>query len=354
MAGKDSRLYPDVVTLGFWLRKSSVLALKERFVSSRNMVGRGVAFHIAPSNVPVNYAYSLFTGMLCGNANVVRIPSKDFPQVSIINNAINKVLADSKYTSVRPYINLVRYERSREINDYFSELCDIRVIWGGDNTIAELRKSPISPRATEITFADRYSLAVIDSDVYLERENRERAALDFYNDTYLSDQNACTSPQVVVWLGNRADEAKKLFWDELRALTAAKYPFQAIQGVDKLSKLYLASAGYNTSMKKETGEDNHLFRVHVQKLTPELMNYRGNCGYFYEYDCQDIMELRDFCNNTHCQTIGYIGDKAILGPLMNSGIKGVDRVVPIGHTMDFDFIWDGYNLAEQMTRTLQF
>lgn len=352
MAGKDSRLYPDVVTLGFWLRKSSVLALKERFVSSRNMVGRGVAFHIAPSNVPVNYAYSLFTGMLCGNANVVRIPSKDFPQVSIINNAINKVLADSKYTSVRPYINLVRYERSREINDYFSELCDIRVIWGGDNTIAELRKSPISPRATEITFADRYSLAVIDSDVYLERENRERAALDFYNDTYLSDQNACTSPQVVVWLGNRADEAKKLFWDELRALTAAKYPFQAIQGVDKLSKLYLASAGYNTSMKKETGEDNHLFRVHVQKLTPELMNYRGNSGYFYEYDCQDIMELRDFCNNTHCQTIGYIGDKAILGPLMNSGIKGVDRVVPIGHTMDFDFIWDGYNLAEQMTRTI--
>ena len=173
------------------------------------------------------------------------------------------------YTSVRPYINLVRYERSREINDYFSELCDIRVIWGGDNTIAELRKSPISPRATEITFADRYSLAVIDSDVYLERENRERAALDFYNDTYLSDQNACTSPQVVVWLGNRADEAKKLFWDELRALTAAKYPFQAIQGVDKLSKLYLASAGYNTLMKKETGEDNHLFRVHVQKLTPE-------------------------------------------------------------------------------------
>ena len=66
------------------------------------------------------------------------------------------------------------------------------------------------------------------------------------------------------------------------------------------------------------------------------------------------MELRDFCNDTHCQTIGYIGDRALLKPLINSGIKGVDRFVPIGHTMDFDLIWDGYNLVEHMTRTVDF
>lgn len=353
MAGKDSRFFPDVVTLGFWLRKSSVLALKERFVNNNNMIGRGVAFHIAPSNVPVNYAYSLFTGMLCGNANIVRIPSKDFPQVSVINNAINKVLADSKYTSILPYINLVRYEKSKEINDYFSKLCDIRIIWGGDNTIAELRKSPISPRATEITFADRYSFAVIDSDAYLSEDNKEKIALDFYNDTYLSDQNACTSPRVVAWIGNQINEAKNLFWDNLKTVAVSKYQFQSIQGVDKLSQLYLAAAGYS-SILKETGEDNLLYRVGVKKLIPELMNYRGNSGYFYEYDCHNIMELRDFCNDTHCQTIGYIGDRALLKPLINSGIKGVDRFVPIGHTMDFDLIWDGYNLVEHMTRTVDF
>jgi len=48
-------------------------------------VGRGVAFHIVPSNVPVNYAYALFTGLLCSNANVVLVPSKDFLHLEEIN-----------------------------------------------------------------------------------------------------------------------------------------------------------------------------------------------------------------------------------------------------------------------------
>lgn len=42
----------------------------------------------------------------------------------------------------------------------------MRVIWGGDATIKEIRRAALLPRATEITFADRYSLAVIDADYY--------------------------------------------------------------------------------------------------------------------------------------------------------------------------------------------
>ena len=87
MNSKEAKAYPDIVTLGFWLRKSSVITLKERFEIKEDNIrmGRGVAFHIAPSNVPVNYAYSLFTGLLTGNANIVRIPTKDYPQIFIIN-----------------------------------------------------------------------------------------------------------------------------------------------------------------------------------------------------------------------------------------------------------------------------
>jgi len=39
--------------------------------------------------------------------------------------------------------------------------------------------------------------------------------------------------------------------------------------------------------------------------------------------------------------------------LVLSGIHGVDRIVPIGHTMDFDLVWDGYNLVERLTRNIQ-
>jgi hypothetical protein len=47
-----------------------------------------------------------------------------------------------------------------------------------------------------------------------------------------------------------------------------------------------------------------------------------------------------------------LGNKEILRPLVESGIKGVDRIAAIGHTMDFDLNWDGYNLVERLTRTV--
>lgn len=352
MKSQEAKAYPDVITLGFWMRKSSVLAFKERFEteSSDIKIGRGVAFHIAPSNVPVNYAYSLLTGLLTGNANVVRIPSKDFPQVSIINKAINEALEE--YPDMKPYICLVRYGRNQKVNDLFSALADTRIIWGGDNTISEIRKSPLGPRAGEIAFADRYSLAVIDSETYLAFNDKERLAEEFYNDTYLSDQNACTSPRVVVWLGEKKKEAKNLFWKIEHDLVKKKYQFQSIMGINKLTSSYLIAVA-KEGIHIEKNEDNYIVRVNVPEVKPELMKLKDSAGYFFEYDCDDIFEIRDFCNNTHCQTIGFLGEKSTIMPLLNSGIKGVDRIVPIGKTMDFDFIWDGYNLVERLTRTIK-
>ena len=348
MGNKSAKAYSDVVTFAFWIRKGSVLRLKERFHKEGLLLGKGVAFHIAPSNVPVNFAYSLVTGLLCGNANVVRVPSKDFPQVVIIIEALNKVL--EQYEKMKHYVVCVRYDRDKEINDLFSSIADVRVVWGGDRTIAELRKSPLPPRSGEITFADRYSIAVIDSDEYLSIEDKDKVAEDFYNDTFFSDQNACTSPRIVIWTGNRIEEAKQLFWRNEHELVKKKYTFQAIQGVNKLTQSYLIAANHDVIVEDRI--DNLIVRVKVNELTDDLMDYRDNSGYFYEYDCKDIMELETFCNDKRCQTIAYIGNKEIIRPLIESGIKSIDRIVPIGKTMDFGLIWDGYDLPAMLTRII--
>ena len=356
MKSREARQYPDVATLGFWLRRASVLSMKERFTDDNTLrIGRGTVFHIAPSNVPVNYAYSMFSGFLCGNANIVRVPSKDFPQVRIINQLINKAL--EMHPELAPYITLVRYERSKSINDYLSSVCDVRVIWGGDTTISTLRESLLPPRASDVTFADRFSLVVIDADTFIKDSFEEgfvdSFVSDFYNDTYLSDQNACTSPRLIVWLGNNIAEAKQTFWSKMYDFTRQKYEIQPIQCVDKLTNLYLASANnVDCGLAKESDIDNLIYRVSVYKADPVLMKYRGNSGFFYEYDCNDITELRDFCNDVHCQTLALFGDESLIMPLIEMGIKGVDRISKVGHTMDFDLIWDGYNLVERFTRNI--
>lgn len=351
MSDSRSKAYSDVITFAFWIRKASMIRLREKHDLKDGYchLGKGVAFHIAPSNVPVNFAYSLVSGLICGNINVVRVPSKDFPQVGIIVDAINSVLNNSEL--FRKYVFLVRYDREKDVNDLFSSMADVRIIWGGDNTIAEIRKSPLPPRSGEVTFADRYSLAVIDSESYLAIEDKLRVASDFYNDTFFSDQNACTSPRIIIWTGSEIDKAKKEFWEYEHALVQKKYQFQPIQGVNKLTSSMLLSA-IEEGCIIEPLDDNLIVRVQVPEIKDSLMDYKDNSGFFLEYDCQDIMEIRNLCNNKRCQTLAYIGDPKMILPLIDLGIKGIDRVVPMGKTMDYDLIWDGYCLPSMMTRII--
>ena len=364
MADREARMYPDVVTFAFWIRKANTRKLKERFFGESDTeagdlhragnirLGRGVVFHIAPSNVPVNYAYSLAAGLLTGNANIVRIPSKDFPQVELINRAVRLVLG--KYTYMEPYVCLVRYGRDRAVNDLFSAIADVRVVWGGDATIAELRKSPLGPRAGEITFADRFSIAVIDSDAYLALGSgeKEKVTEGFYNDTYLTDQNACTSPRLIAWTGGRREEAKTEFWGRLHTLVKRNYHFQPIQGISKLTSSLLAAA-VQENIRVIAHADNLIIRVQADNPTTRLIDLKDNSGYFFECDCGDIVEIGRLCNDARCQTVAYIGEREAFLPLINSGIKGIDRIVPVGKTMDFDLIWDGYDLTERLTRIVR-
>ena len=353
MKDQRSKAYSDVVTLGFWIRKGSILKLKERFEKKDNNIhfGRGIAFHIAPSNVPVNFAYSLVTGLLSGNANIVRVPSKEFAQGEIVIDAFSRVLDEKP--ELKPYIVLVKYDRDKTINDVFSSIADTRIIWGGDATIAEIRKSPLPPRSIEITFADRFSLAVIDSDEYMDREDKEKVASDFFNDTFLTDQNACTSPRIVVWTGGSAEDAKKVFWRNMHAMVKKKYTIQPIQAVNKLTSSYLAAVN-ETGIKIVEHDDNLIIRVKVEEITKSLMDYKDNSGYFFEYDCRDIKDLIPLCDDKRCQTIGILGNTEIILPLLESGIRGVDRIVPIGRSLDYDLIWDGYSLVDSMTRKISF
>ncbi len=351
MQDPKAKLYPDIITFAFWIRKSSVNNMREKFNNKNFRIGRGTAFHIAPSNIPVNFAYSLVSGLLTGNANIVRIPSKNFDQVRIINQAVNIIL--KKYDSLKNYIILVRYEHDNYINNFLSSIADIRVIWGGDETIKELRKSPLNPRSIEITFADRYSLTVIDAEYYLLQNNKTRISENFYNDTFLTDQNACTSPNAIIWLGDkeRINAAKKIFWHEFHETARKKYNLLPIQAINKLTSAFICASKI-PDCEILNSNDNLLVRINLKYLSPDIINYRDNSGFFFEYDCNNIIELKNLCNDKRCQTISYIANRDIFTSLINSGVKGIDRIVSIGRTLDFALIWDGYDLISTMTRII--
>ncbi|GHV33490.1 hypothetical protein FACS1894187_01900 [Synergistales bacterium] len=341
------RAYSDVFTFGFWCRRSALLKEKSKYDDLCCRLGKGVIFHSTPSNVPVNFAFSFAAGLLAGNANIVRLPALNFEQVNIICAAFNDLL-EHDHKELRPYICMVKYPTGAEITDKFSSMCDVRVIWGGDDTIAAIRKSPLSPRATDITFADRYSIAVIDAPAYLASEDKDKLARNFYNDTYFSDQNACTSPRIIFWIGEEKESAKKIFWKNIHDLAKKNYALAPVQSVGKLAAFYRAAAERNVRLEK--GEDCYVTRVNVDSIDEDLMRFKYNSGFFFEYDISALDDILPACAG-RCQTLTYYGlTRERLTKLLACPPRGVDRIVPIGTSMDFSLVWDGYDLIRGLSR----
>ncbi|MGA2405363.1 MAG: acyl-CoA reductase [Bacteroidales bacterium] len=349
----DSRKYGEIAAFAFFCRKANIFSFKKKYLNNQTIrLGRGIVFHIAPSNVAVNFAYSLICGLLSGNLNIVRVPSKEFEQVSVICSAIYRLSLNKKHKFISERLLLVRYDRQSSATAFFSSVCDVRIIWGGDSTIEQIRKSIIPPRSFDVTFADRYSLCVINADVFINETSPEKIALAFYNDTYLFDQNACSSPHLVIWLGSdiNVEKSQEIFWTNLYDVVKVKYNIQPVTAVDKLTSFFNQAVKLEKASKVDM-PDNSLWRVQLKHLPQNIDDYRCSGGYFSEYHAESLTELSKIINRKY-QTLAYYGiEKSELILFVKEvALTGIDRIVPIGRTSDFSLTWDGFDLISTLSR----
>jgi hypothetical protein len=358
----EAKQYPDVMTFAFWARKANVLQRKQEFqihYANQVRLGKGIIFHIAPSNVPVNFMFSYAFGLLAGNANIVRVPSKPFPQVDCMCRVLEEVLAQKKYRKIHDMTSIIRYDRDKEVTDRLSGVCNMRIIWGGDDTIGDIRNSTLPPRSTEITFADRYSFGIVNTRKLLEssQEEKRQLAEDFYNDTYLMDQNACSTPHLICWTTDEVSEeewntAQAEFWSRINEV-AKKYELADIKVSEKYSLLCEKAIG-NDRISNVTRYDNLLYVCDVTELTEDAVTeLRGKYGLFFQYQLKALEEL-SVLSGEKVQTCAYYGMDAerLAIFLKGNGYCGIDRIVPFGKTLEIDVVWDGYDLVAEMSRVI--
>lgn len=345
------RQFPDLTAFAFYIRKANLQKLALNLNPDEIRLGRGLCFHIAPANIPINFAFTWVFSLLAGNANVVRLPSKDFPQVDALLGIINATL--EKYPELKERNVFVKYPRTdNETTAAYCQLADCRMIWGGDRTIAAIKSLPTRPRCVDITFADRYSVALINAEAILNADDGQIARLvqDFYNDTYLMDQNACSSPQVILWEGERVEEAQERFWTAVEEVAKAKYVLQDAVAVDKYTLFCEESVG-NGNIKSVIRNGNLLYRVELKSLSPDIISHRGKAGFFFEYALQNRQELFSVITEKF-QTITQYGVDAtkLARQLVSAHLRGIDRIVPIGKAMDIGVFWDGHDLIRELSR----
>ena len=92
---KLAKDYTDVLSFAFFCRERNLIALEKNYSNLKIRKGLGISFHITPANIPTNFAYSLIFGLLSGNCNIVKVPSKNFPQIEIICKEINRTFSFS-------------------------------------------------------------------------------------------------------------------------------------------------------------------------------------------------------------------------------------------------------------------
>lgn len=347
-----ARQYPDLSAVAFWCRKANIDKKRSIVNYCEKRLGRGLCFHIAPSNIPVNFVFSFFFGLLAGNANIVRVPSKEFAQVEVLIDFIKDIL--EKYPEIKERTAFIKYERDNETSEHFSMMADARMIWGGDKTIESIKNLKTKPRCVDITFADRYSICIIDSQEILSLDETQlvRLAENFYNDTFLMDQNACSSPQMIYWV-NDNKEGYQRFWDAAEKIVLKRYQLQDAVCVDKYTKFCDDSINNDGMIDSISFHDNYLYRCKIKTLVPQVDALRGKCGYFYEYSLKDYDELYSIVNSKY-QTITYFGvdPEKLLQDVIEERLVGIDRIVPIGKAMDIDAIWDGHNLIAELSRII--
>lgn len=356
LADPLTRRRPELAALAFGLRRAATAALAGRFAAGLPdgtlAVPRGLAFCVAPGNVETMFGHGWFLSLLCGNRTIVRLPSARGELAALLLGHVAGALDAPRFARARAATALVAYGHEAEVTAALSAACDLRVVWGGDRTVAALRSVPLPPGAVEIVFPDRQSLAALAADAYLAVDAVARRELvrRFVADAYGFDQMACSSPRALVWCGAAAAcaEAAGDFRRELGRQVKAGIDTAPATALSKLADAARAALDGGVRAVHRDGAGLAVIEVDTDAPLPDCA---VGGGLFAELHLPRLADLATRLGRRH-QTLVHFGfTRAELEDLVvRLNGRALDRLVPVGKALEFAPVWDGIDLPRAFTR----
>ena len=295
------------------------------------------------------FIYSLVLALLAGNKNVVRISSKlESDLIFRLFDLFNSLLEKEEYKFLIDYINVVSYERSDKLNEEISLNVNGRIIWGGDETVNQFKKYATKPKVKDLYFTDKVSLSIINLvDISKFNDSLDDVVTNLYNDIYTFNQKGCSSPHSLFIVGSTIDRKEVLerIYIKLSEMAEAKYE----EDISSIASLKLNQSVVDIIEGKIFKTINSSNYITFSELSSNEIPHSCGAGYLY-YQLLDTLEDVIPFINTKTQTITYSGlnNLEIKEFLNKIDVETVDRIVPIGKALDFDYIWDGYNIFTEM------
>lgn len=352
--GRRGRGLPETQALAYWMRKAEVHRLAESFSALGTehcvLMPRGTVFHIPPANVDTLFVYSWALSTLVGNRNIVRLSSRATDQSNLIIDTIRDVLRD--HPGVEGSTVMITYGHDDAITRAISAESDVRVIWGGDATVNRVRAVPLPPHASELVFADRFSMAAIGLSAYeaLRAADRDRLAELFFNDAYWFDQLGCSSARLVIWVGpGQPATASSDFYARVRSVARAKhYEVDTSAAIAKLSQSHRTMI--DAEVNRYSAPDNVMTVLSMAEF-PDVRGEFCGAGLFYELHVEGLDDIVPHVKRAD-QTLATFGipESDLQRFVHELRGRGIDRIVPFGQALQFNRFWDGYDLLAELTR----
>jgi hypothetical protein len=355
MAGTEARHYPELLALGFWIRKAELHRLRGEFGAldrpDRVLAPSGTVFHLPPRNVDTMFVYSWLLSALTGNRNVIRLSPLRSQSTDVLLRLFSDALAAAG-EAARNSTLIVSYGHEDEPTAAFSAVCDVRVVWGGDATIRAIRRAPLPVHGRELAFPDRYSFSALRSKSYLALAEKDRDGLAdrFFNDTFWFDQLACSAPRAVLWCGAREDssQASSDFFPRVSACARRRnYP---LSGANSMQKLVFAANAVIDRAVRGYRRWPELTVLTLESLAAFDRSHPGG-GVFFEAYLESLGELSPVLERKD-QTLTAFGfeDAELRAFIQGLNGRAIDRVVPFGQALQFGRFWDGRDLLLEFCR----
>ena len=366
IAHSPARGVPGAPFLKLWLRRASFEALLRRELGDGFLHGDwsgdhsrlkdfpvGLVGHWPAANIEIQPVLSMICAQLGGNVSLVRVPSDLVAATELLAAAL---VASDGDSTLRERVRFLSFPSERQdLHVAMAERVDGAMIWGGRESVMNVRALPFPPWVRIAAFGPRISVAMLDAGSWTDPERRAIWCRRVARDTWQFEQQACSSPQALFIESSRGHDPAAL----VEALSAAFREENRLHPREAISPS-LASAIVRARSSWLMDDVDHAARFDADPDWTILFGRGASVPEPTQGRTLPVLEVDDLLEplahfDGQVQTLGLgMADLELEERIAEeAGRRGVDRIVKLGRMHVFESPWDGQQLVAPMTRRVR-
>jgi len=358
---------PGIVFLRMWLRRGTLEPIVSRELGPNSLHGGwnesgraqckafplGVIGHWPAGNIEIQPILSMTCALLGGNAALVRIPRGLGELTRLL---VKKLVESDPEEILTRRIFLAAFEHdNRDLHEAMARVVDGAMIWGGRESVLQVRSLPFPHWAHLAVFGPRISVAAMDAAAWTNEAERDSWCARLARDVWQFEQQACSSPQVLLLekdsshsVAELAPSLKRAFEGENHAHPRKSIPAAMTSAIAQARTSWLLDDAGRDAVFPTTPDWTLLFGKGYEIPQPT----QGRTLAILEVD--NLFDpIVKFDGNI--QTLGLgVKDPALEKELVElAGRRGVDRIVKLGQMHVFTSPWDGVDIIRPMVRMVR-